>query len=53
MIDHDRHIVHHPEPPCPCIACARATAKADQRRAELDAILRRLDDAERLSRESE
>ena len=34
---------HSSEPPCHCTACARATAQADQRRAEIDAILRRLD----------
>ena len=41
-------IVHRNSPPCHCPACLRATAQADQRRAEIDAILRRLDDAERM-----
>ena len=45
--------VHNSEPPCYCTSCIRATAQADQRRAELDAILRRLDEAERLSKEAE
>lgn len=41
--------VHCPEPPCSCDSCLRATAKADQRRAELDEIFRRLDDAEQMA----
>jgi len=39
---------HSTKPPCPCAACLRATMQADQRRAELDAILTRLEQAERL-----
>lgn len=37
-------IVHRTEPPCSCTACLRATFAADQRRAALDEIFRRLDD---------
>lgn len=38
-------IVHSLKPPCWCNSCLRLTAQADQRRAELDDILRRLDAA--------
>lgn len=41
--------VHSPAPPCCCDACLRATAQADQRRAALDEIFRRLDAAERMA----
>jgi hypothetical protein len=33
---------HRTEPPCTCDDCLRETAKADQRRAEIFDILRRL-----------
>ena len=36
---------HREEPPCYCSGCLTATAQADQRRAEIDAILERLDAA--------
>jgi hypothetical protein len=39
-------IVHSLEPPCSCDACLRATAIADRRKAEIETILRRLDEAE-------
>lgn len=39
---------HKAKPPCHCAACLRATAQADQRRAELADILARLDRAEQL-----
>ncbi len=34
-------IVHSERPPCSCRDCLRATARADQRRAEIDGILKR------------
>jgi|LakMenEpi03Aug12_release.lakeMendotaPanAssembly.Ray.scaffolds.fasta_scaffold3294836_2 hypothetical protein len=42
---------HSTEPPCHCPKCIAATQQADQRRAEIETILRRLDEAERLVRE--
>lgn len=45
-------IPHSAIPPCNCSKCVAATAQADQRRAELDAILSRRDEAERLSVEA-
>jgi len=36
-----REIVHSEIPPCSCRDCLRATARADQRKAEIDGILRR------------
>lgn len=38
---------HSLKPPCYCDDCLRATAKSDQRRAEIQAILERLDALER------
>ncbi len=38
--------VHCLTPPCDCPDCLRATAAADRRRAEIAAILRRLDEVE-------
>jgi hypothetical protein len=35
--------VHSPSPPCSCHSCLRAIAQADQRRAEIAAILERFD----------
>ena len=40
------NLVHSPIPPCSCHACLRAIHLADQRRAEIAAILRRLDELE-------
>ena len=45
--------VHSKFPPCDCSTCLRSTAIAHQRRAEIEAFLSRLDDAERLSKEAE
>lgn len=42
---------HSTVPPCTCPQCLRATAQADQERARIADILRRLDEAERLARE--
>lgn len=42
-------IVHSQVPPCNCRDCLRATAQADQRRAEIDAILSRLDELDALA----
>ena len=53
MLPHTDIEVHRKTPPCSCPDCLRATAAADQRRAELDAIFSRLDEAERLSKEAE
>ena len=35
--------VHKQIPPCSCDSCLRATAKADQQRAEIETILANLD----------
>lgn len=55
----DAKKVHREQPPCYCPSCLRASAAADQRRAEIREILARLDSlglhittAERLERES-
>ena len=40
---------HSLTPPCYCDSCLRATAQADQRLAEIAAILERLEAAERLA----
>jgi hypothetical protein len=45
--------VHRKRPPCSCDSCLRATAQADQRKAEIEAILARLEAAERLAKEAE
>lgn len=43
---------HSTKPPCSCDDCLRATAKADQLRAEIDAIVKRLEAVERLAVQS-
>lgn len=43
---------HIHRPPCNCAECRQATTQADQRRAEIAAILRRLDEAEQMTREA-
>ena len=40
---------HSLTPPCHCDSCLRATAQADQRRAEIATILERLDELDRLA----
>jgi hypothetical protein len=42
---------HSTQPPCHCDQCIAATQQSDRRRAEIEAILRRLDEAEQLVRE--
>lgn len=42
---------HSSVPPCTCPACLRATAQADQERARIADILRRLDEIEQLAGE--
>lgn len=39
--------MHNPKPPCNCSDCVRATEEADQRRAEIAAILTRIGATER------
>lgn len=47
MVTHDASKVKHSSvPPCSCLACVRATAAADQAKAELAAIFKRLREAE-------
>ncbi len=41
-----RDIVHTETPPCACMDCLRATARADQRRAEIAGILKRFAELE-------
>lgn len=45
MIDATDIEVHSETPPCYCHACQEATVAADKRRAEIQAILKRLDEA--------
>ncbi len=43
---------HSVKPPCFCDSCLRSTAEADQKRAEIAAILERLEAVERLAVQS-
>lgn len=59
MLPHDAKTIHSTEPPCFCGDCLRASAAADQQRAEIREILRNLDDlglhittADKLEREA-
>lgn len=45
MIPHSDNEVHSETPPCDCHRCVAATVAADQRRAAIQAILKRLDEA--------
>jgi hypothetical protein len=45
MVSHSDNEVHRNTPPCYCPDCQLQTAAANQRRAEIQAILCRLDEA--------